>query len=362
MPKKAVDFDTKLSCEEKSGIHVLAEIEPWLQKIRQQFPDPAPKVKVSDPERRYRMASAAQKAFRRGIGKTLEIMLAGLHAVDGNYTWRRFSILVMEDVGMACPPAEMAKILVLARGKYLREHFGVTVDDLCRIARMVNSYERDRCATYLAVEMEHTPEKKRADYLHLPKDDLGHVQVDFYMARDSMKEMEKALEAHGVSDPYICFSTMEGTRQKIDGSLVSMYPLAYLLFDQTCKSKDDEFPALAWVGSYPTCCFDQYVGDSSPALSYFLKMNDVEYVEALRSITQDKKQQLLVTKKLLFRVEGGCLCRRLQYKAALEAMKRAYKLIIYDAGISWDDYRKLEGLLFKAIPKMNVARAKTILP
>ncbi len=376
MPKKTVDMNDLLQCEKKFGLHVLAEIHGWLETIRKVEPESAPAVKVSDVSRRWRIASAMQKAFRRGIEPTLVQMLAGLHSIDQNYAWRRFAIIVMEDAGVAVPPSTLAKLLVLVRGKYVRDHFGVTVDDLCRIARHINKFARDRTACYLAVEMEYMglEDKAKANYaagagpeilLKMIQENPTEksIQMAFFAVCESnfpVKNLELVLEAMNLTDTYVWFCAVEALRQRLD-ILGPFYALAYIKsLGHPPKYVDDDFPELAWIGPYPTCCFDQYVSDSTRAILYFLAMADNPYVKAIQQIFPNKADQVTVTKKLMFRVEGGLLCRRLQYPAAVEAKKRAYQLIVGSIVLGWDDYRKLGKLLFEQIPALNHARGKTI--
>src|SRR5690606_24499062 len=90
-----------------------------------------------------------QKAIRRGETALAEQAAVALFRFRGSATWKRFVVIAVEDIGIACP-ATLIEVIGLCSDRKCRRQIGDDEDAARYLARRLAAAPKDRSADLLA--------------------------------------------------------------------------------------------------------------------------------------------------------------------------------------------------------------------
>ncbi len=319
--------------------------------------------------------STLQKAIRRGRSDLALGAAATLHKTAANRLWRRLSVTAYEDVGVADFDT-VALVTSALKGKRFRERIGgewsvaswlVTrmcqsakcraADDLAYVCERHPGLAQER----LMLTFEATPAliEHIVSSCNLEKRALAlwnAVGVNSFNAsrlRERKGEPQATLDAlcdYGLPDTLI-----EVCREGYRKSGEIMSPLLILLhceFDADIATvKPDKLPPEELIGETPSWAFDMHTREGRSALTR-LQHSQCEIARWLRETVPPKKRTGLFG-HMVFRVEGGCVDRRLRW-AIGDELRRKATFEIY--GLKSDVMVEGLDLLRKDIPHLNEER------
>lgn len=138
-------------------------------------------VSLKDKDSRYKVASALQKAIRRGHVHLAERYAQAIHnSVEQDYLWRRMPIIAFEDIGVANLPA-MALVCHACRYKTLRNKLD-SVKLASYLAYLLASGNKSRALTEILVLAIETG---RAVNKNLTLKDLTPLEYSFCTSKNA---------------------------------------------------------------------------------------------------------------------------------------------------------------------------------
>jgi len=347
---------------------ILFELNPWLDD------DCAlPPVTVQDPNSKWRMSSAWQKAIRRGDMDTALLMLAGLMQIDLSYVASRIRVIAVEDIGYAdwqlvhvvehvgrlprvAFEARLRRALVNATMAMVRSKKSRAVCDLS-VASVYVPYYNGK---------EEPGGKLLADCVHVRKLLGGRMRaLDGFpylgegMANADLHEYLKGT-ALGKNDAWVTLTARllneKGGMYWMPAAWVSLADVSGALAD--AETADDHAPPFTMIGAYPSYSFDKHCHDGKRALAYFRKACPAIDATLAKWGIDDVDARNSMFNELIFITESAVLMNHVD--ADLERRCLAISNAKMFRPLTVVQVAALQDLLRENIDTLNKARAKVI--
>jgi len=342
---------------------------------------------LKTPGNKWRVASALQKAIRRG---QVEMALKTAHAIHGfepDYVWRRLCTVVMEEVGVADIDL-CARYLWVATNKTWRNKNGgslqflyMLVEQMCRSLK-----DRNSCDLPVIGQIDPAMEEHRKAAKDLTADQLAEVVADndvpienralaaqalgcwdhpnFTKTHGGHVYLE-ALKAAGIPDKVIEVAKMG--RQKQYEWMPYGIPFVWQLAEKAKQENSltwepDELTQLPLVAGLPSEAFDRHNQEGNRSLAYFFKACEPVRETYIELLGPDKAKCLNALGAVLFRVEGHQVDRRLVYPGSKEIDRTARIGDLWYNGVIPEHQQKLMEVTAAHLDDLHKARVRVVSP
>jgi hypothetical protein len=284
-----------------------------------------------------------QKAIRRGRTELALQAAATLLQQSSERLWRRLACIAFEDVGLG--DLELVTLATAAMaGKRARAPLGGewtvasyltsrmanatkcrAADDLLLVAENHPAFERQRFElgfsptqqlTLIVTSSEPLPVRALAAWFLLGTDRRPSPQLA--RRRGDLPALVAALAA--ILPPDLVEIAREGHRHSGEVLPIFVALLAPYLQHEPVSVEDDDTPPEMMVGPVPGWCLDMYTRPGRAALAQLIE-GSTETARWVRAHIPPR-QRVTFLGTIVFRLEGGCVQRRLRWKLADE-LRRA---------------------------------------
>lgn len=323
--------------------------------------------------------SLMQKAIRRGRNDLALTGAATLLKNSPDRLWRRLGITAVEDIGVGDFDT-VSLVMAGLTGKVWRKGVGGdwavasylvrrmcqsvkcrATDDLTMICMQHPSLIHDRAK--LVEEDFPTLMKRITGHGELPMRALAMwfaVGTDRFRADELPRrsgEPQAVMDAlcdHGIPD-----SVVEVCREglkKTNEILPAFLPLLWRELQNSARhAEPDDLPPEEIIGGVPCWVYDMHTRDGKRAMAQFLKM-DCETSRWMMEATPSKGRTLILG-EMLFRIESGCVDRRLSWNAG-NCIRRMANLGSY--GLDKANAEHGLALLWHELALLNEARRSVV--
>jgi hypothetical protein len=321
--------------------------------------------------------SGLQKAIRRGEEHLALRAAATLLHVSPDRLWRRCGCIAFEDIGVADLDTVVIVMAALAGKRFRASLGGEWAVASCMVSKMVHAPKcRAADDLLLAAENHRDFEDARLQFasstgdlirIATGADPLPIRALAAWFAIGTDRRPSPRLSSRQ-GDPTATFNAL---REVIDPSVVEIAkegfrrtgevlgPFVALLWpmrqQQIATVADDEFPPELMIGDVPGWAYDVYSREGRAALAEFIggRTETARWVRA----HIPPRQRLAFLGGIVFRVEGGLVRKRLQWKTGDE-LRRIVDIECNDP--HYVDAAEILQLTRGDIPALNGVRAELI--
>lgn len=366
------------------------QIEPALLSVLEAklaaYEPPALTSRLKDPNSRWKVASALQKAIRRGEVPTALRMAHALIDGDGEYFWRRLPVIAMEDISLG-DLYLVAQTVSISTKKKRRQDLGgdqkvglFLVERLARalkcrfcpdatgpldwtkthgyvdeLAWMVK--QRSEELAKLALNRQ-APFRTRGLALWL----LGGTEkfkAQMLPLRPGKLELLKSTIAQMGHPPLLkfLFDRFCWTRGEVM-TLMLVLGWEMLLASETVWHRGADIPDAPLVSGVPSYAYDRHTQDGKRAIAYFTKACDP--VRAFFD-ARPKLDRVDVAGIAVFYAEGGVLDRQIDFDGLLELERWSMWETWSMFGLKPAEAEELMALVTDHRDKLDYARTRVTL-
>jgi len=357
-----------------NGIHILelnrTELADLILDHRQDLPPFRPQTLTP-----WIAMSLMQKAIRRGRVDLALMGAATLLQDSPERLWRRLGITAFEDIGVGDFDAVSLTMAGLT-GKVWRKGVGgdwavasYLVQRMCESVKCRATDDLIMVCTHhpsLAQERYHLPEQNFPELMNriTGKGPMSMKALAMWFAvgtdRFRADELQRRCgEPQAVMDA-LCDSGIPDTVvevcregfKKTNEILPAFIPLLWRkLQSSNHHVEPDDLPPDEIIGNVPCWVYDMHTRDGKRAMAHFLKM-DSETSRWMREHTPSKGRSNILG-EMLFRIESGCVDRRLNWDVG-NCIRRMADLEGYD--LTKSDAEICLALFRNDLPVLNEAR------
>lgn len=333
---------------------------------------------------KWRVASALQKAIRRGQVDLALKMAHGLHGFDPAYVWRRLCTVVMEEVGVGDVDL-CARYLWVATKKAWRNANGGDRKFLYMLVEQMCRADKDRNACDLPVwgMLDPLMEEHRKVAREIDPELLAEVIVDNAVPaenralaaqalaywdhtkikkNDGFKIYLEALRSAGVDEKMIEIVRLGRQKQ------YEMMPFGLPFVQQLVQRSSlvgvelDDLTQLPMIGPYSSEAFDRHNGEGKRAIAYFFASCEAVHLTFHRLLGPDKAVCLNALGAVLFRVEGHQVDRRLVYDRSKEIDHSARIADLWYNGVRPELQDELLAVVADHLQELHESRVRIVSP
>jgi hypothetical protein len=334
---------------------------------------------------KWRVASALQKAIRRGQTETAIRMANGLHGHEPGYVWRRLCTVVLEDIGVGDLDLCGRFLWVATRPAWRQANGGdlpllyMLVEQMCAAAK-----DRNACDLPGWADMDPMLEAHRQAALDLSLEELtsllvnpdvplvnralifqalGHRDHPSFGKTEGFKAGLEALREAGF--PELVLEVARMGRSKQYETPPYGIPLVWWLLQQakTVEVVPDELIELPMIGSFPSSAFDMHNREGKRALKLFYDRCDPlreALIAAIPGSWEEHHHWSLGT--LVFRTEGHQVDRRLVYDGAALIDRECTRAHLCHNFVPAQAQAELLALTREHLPLLHEIRLEVCLP
>jgi len=253
---------------------------------------------LSEPKAKWKVMSSLQKSVRRGDVKNALKAAHALYSSDPKNFFRRFSVIVIEDVGLANPVLVALILTIAGRFAWIRAE-----GDQVLVAYLVESAclsTKDRTLTdiaYGAWIATYTQDLKKACIQDYAPDEMAsiadyHSDADIlikqvcmlalggcihsdegrqsHFCKRSPEYLSKVIESYNL-DTLLEYITTLGAKRGVEGLALAVPLLASALVGRPVPVIDVDLPPTPIIGRVPALAYDKHVMEGKRAYAYFMK-------------------------------------------------------------------------------------------
>jgi len=242
-------------------------------------------------------SSLLQKSVRRGEVELAETAATTLYRLRGSSIWRRFLVIAIEDIGVACPNA-LIEVAAICHDRALRRNLGGDEDAARCLARQLAAAPKDRSADLLASticyhpilcairhQVQHLALQERLDWLTDASRPFYERAVAAWFASDIATDHKRSNNANlhallatfeDLSAPHDLIETVSRAASRTREPFCVLVPLLWLAARSAPphKTVSRPLPPTRTIGGLPLWTLDFHTRVGRTAIQRFAGEND----------------------------------------------------------------------------------------